>query len=69
MSVKIFSNYSSLKIFHQSCRKEVMPSLDFNSSSNMDVDPNSLVSEDSSRTIEEMPQFSIELGGGRQWWF
>jgi len=58
---------------------DAMSSLDYNRSSNYMMDSNdsltSTTSEESASLpwtfegTEAMPQFSIELGGGRQWWF
>lgn len=76
MSVKIFSNLSNLKFLNKSGNCEEMPTLDYNRY-NMESDDlfSSSLDDDASiskRSVEEvamMPQFSIELGGGRPWWF
>jgi len=78
MSVKTLSNFSKLKLFNKNGKREEMPSLDYNrskfnmdnaSSLNSDSDDNSSIFSRCLEQAENLPQFSIELGGGRKWWF
>jgi hypothetical protein len=75
MSIKIFSNYSSLKLFDKNGHMDEMVSNDHSSSNTMhgssdegfgspDDDPSMF-----ELTSSKVPLFSIELGGGPQWWF